>query len=203
MKAAQLFHRWDDLQIKKNLPYIVSIISLLVTLVFSIITAYTAFQQNSLSSALYELEAASKRADMSILINTHLNQNWTFVTGLVGGGAYFTVNGTLTNEGSRDAMIESIELSVTYNFSDGTPYTITVGYQDPAKSCDWINDSFHPSESRPFSLMVYIYQSMALNSHTGQIIGIGDSRSDKFSVCVIYSDGKGELRSQSEFSAKD
>ncbi|MGA2310225.1 MAG: hypothetical protein ABSG57_11865 [Candidatus Bathyarchaeia archaeon] len=161
--------------------------------------------QNNLSQALYELQVANMRANMSILVNPQFDQHWAFVA----NGVFLTVNGTLVNEGSRDAIVESMGLSVTYHYSDGTPYTVpVVEYSNLSKYCN-VNITTIPEKGETsFSIGMFIHtETLAIigGSYTSNpaILVIGNSRSDNFTVSVRYFDGIGYLQSEQEFSTNE
>jgi len=190
---------------KDKIPIVISIISLAVSTILGINTLNLYASQNSLSQALYELQVANMRANMSILINPQFDQQWTFVA----DGVFLTVNGTLVNEGSREALVRRMDLSVTYHFSDGTPYTVTVGYSDIPKWCELNNTVIREKEEAPFSIGIFVHSSIVAiiggtyTSHTMQSLSIGNSRSDNFTVAVTYFDGISDLQSEKEFSTKE
>jgi hypothetical protein len=97
---------------KDKIGIIIAVANLLVVVILGY-SAYTlSMVQNSLSQSQYQLELSKQRANMSILVSQQFNQNWTFVA----DGAYLTVNGSLVNEGSRDALVESMQISAIYHF---------------------------------------------------------------------------------------
>jgi len=171
------------------------VLNILITISLSFYAAWLQLSLYNLQSSLYNLQVASTRADVSILFNPALDQNWTFVT----NGAYLTVNGTLSNEGSRTAIIEEMELSMVYNISDGK-YTITMTYLDPSKVCGWNNDTISKNEPKPFHLTMYINTYIWTDPSKAQSIAIGSSRSNEISIYVKYNDGKGELSNTQEFN---
>lgn len=188
---------------KDKIGIIIAVANLLAV-IFLGISAYTlSLAQNSLSQSQYQLELSKQRANMSILVSPQFNQNWAFVA----NGAYLTVNGTLVNEGTRRALVESMELSAIYHFSDGTPYSITVDYSDLAKYCKMNNTIIAEKQESSFSIGMFIQSSTILVTQTApysssngtQSLSIGNSRSDNFVLSVTYSDGLGKLQSEQEF----
>jgi hypothetical protein len=191
------------LENKDKIPIIISIISLLTTIGMS---AYFSVRQNSLiqeqdslSQRLYQLQAASMRANMSIFA---FNQNWTFTT----DGVFLTINGTLRNEGTREAIVRSMGLSVTYHYSDGTPYTTAmVEYSDLAKYCNIENATVPEKKEISFSISMFIHWEIiaiiggSYTSNSTSVV-IGKARSDNYTVSVTYFDGVGNLQSEQEFS---
>jgi hypothetical protein len=146
---------------------------------------------------MLNLEIASKRADISILIDPARNQNWTFVP----NGVYLTVNGTFCNEGTRTAIIKELELSMIYRLSDDQ-YIVTRTYSDPARVCNWNNNTITEDELRPFSLTMYVDRYTILDSRIGQTVNIGNSRSDEFGLSITYYDGLSDTKSEQIFSTK-
>jgi hypothetical protein len=144
------------------------------------------------------VQIASRRADISILVDPARNQNWTFV---VPGGAYLTVNGTFCNEGTRTAIIKELELSMIYRLSNDQ-YILTRTYSDPARVCNWNNNTITEDELRPFSLTMYVDSYTILDSRTGQTVSIGNSRSDEFGLSVTYYDGLSDTKSEQIFNTK-
>jgi len=160
-----------------------------------LLTIWTLNVQNT----ALNLEIASRRADISILVDPTHNQNWTF---MVPGGAYLTVNGTFCNEGTRVAIIKEMELSAIYFFSDNTTYILTKTYSNPSEDCNWNNNTIIKNECRPFSLRMYVDHYTVMNSATGDILQIGNSRSDEFGLSVTYYDGLSDIKSEQAFSTK-
>ncbi|MGD0979554.1 MAG: hypothetical protein ABR962_10505 [Candidatus Bathyarchaeia archaeon] len=205
---------------KDKIPIIISIFSLLVAFSSVGLTAYFSLRQNSLSQEqnnlvqaqnnlsqeLYELQVANMRANMSILVDPQSNQNWTFVGSGLEGGSFLTVDGTLVNEGSRTALLRSMSLSVTYHYSDGTPYTTTpVEYFDLPKYCYIANTTIAEKGEATFSMGMFIQSEVlaivggSYTSHSAYL-SIGGTMSDNFTISVTYYDGVGNLQSQQEFS---
>jgi hypothetical protein len=149
-----------------------------------------------LAYSTYGLQIASTRADVSILFDPLLGQEWNFTS----AGCYLTVNGSISNEGSRMAVVEEMQLSMIYNFSGGT-YLITMTYLDPAKECNWTSYNILEKESKPFSLTMFVSSYVWVDKGTGRVIGIGSTKSDKIGIFVGYDDGKGELTNSQEFPA--
>jgi hypothetical protein len=113
------------------------------------------------------------------------------------------VNGTLSNEGARTATVLRLEVAMIHEFSDGDTYTLTRTFLDAAKECSWNNNTISTGEIKHFSVTVLVHKTIALNSHTGELLPIGLSGSDRFSVRVIYDDGKGNLTTTKEYSSKE
>ena len=157
---------------------IVAIVQILSTIILAILAL-------NIQNAMLNLQTEARRADISILVDPIYNQNWTFI---VPGGAYLTVNGTLCNEGTRVAIIKQIELSMIYLFSDNTTYTLTKSL-NPPKDCGWNNNTIEENECRTFSLTMYAHHYTVVNSRTGDLLQIGNSRSDQFGILVKYYDG--------------
>jgi|GEM_PF-6259127 len=193
------------LENKDKILMFTSILSIASTTILGITTYNLNARQNSLSQAIYELQVANMRANMSILVNPKFDQHWA----LVANGVYLTVNGTLVNEGSRDALIESMGLSATYHFSDGTPYTVpVVEYSDLSKYCNMNTTTIREKGETSFSIGMFIQSESLLitsSSYTSNpaTLVIGNSRSDNFTISVTYFDGIGYLQSEQEFSTNE
>jgi hypothetical protein len=174
---------------RKRIESALTYINTVSTIILGILGGWLAY-------STYGLQVASTRADISILLYPPQSQNWNF-TSL---GAHLTVNGTLSNEGSRRAIVEEMQLSMIYNFSGGT-YVITMTYSDPSKECGWSDHDILQKESKPFSLTMYINSYIWVDPGNGRVIGIGSTKSDKITISVRYDDGKGELTNTKEFDA--
>lgn len=152
---------------------------------------------------MLDLQTTSMRANMSILINPQVDQQWT----LDSNGALLTVNATIKNEGSREAILKNVDLMVTYHYSDDTPYTVTVRYFDLQKYCNIKNNTLPEDKETPFSANIFIASELlgiiggSYSSHPATLV-IGNSRSDSFTVSVTYFDGIGTLTTEQEFSTK-
>jgi hypothetical protein len=169
-------------------------ITLIALIVSTGSTIYFAWKSQDLQNSLYNLQVASTRADISILFNPLVNQNWTFTS----DGAYLTVNGTLSNEGSRDAIITKMELSMIYNVSNDR-YTLTTVYTNPCVEYGWNNNNILKNEIKSFHLTMFVKSNTWIVPRTGQIREIGNSRSDEIGICVRYNDGEGDLSNTQEF----
>lgn len=174
------------------------VITILVTIVLGVSQLYLYFSMLSIQSALLNLQSESKRADISILLNPSHNQNWTIVS----NGVYLTVNGTLSNEGTRTAIIKQMELSVVYNWPEHTAVMFTTSYENPAIFNNWRNDTLSENEKRPFSLTIFVSSSLVVDIYTQQKLSVGNSRSDMFRIIVKYDDGISEKTTERTFSAE-
>jgi hypothetical protein len=177
----------------------INLFNLLAIVVLGIVEIALGFWMLNIQSAVLNLEIASRRADISILVDPAHNQNWTFV---VPGGVYLTVNGTFCNEGTRVAIIKEMELSAIYFFSDNTTYILTKTYSNPSEDCNWNNNTILENECRSFSLTMYLNSYTVIHSRTGDILQIGNSRSDEFGLSVTYNDGLSDIKSEQIFSTK-
>jgi hypothetical protein len=52
---------------------------------------------------------------------------------------------------------------------------------------------------KQFSLTMFVYSSFVMDSHTGQVIPIGNSRSDTAKLEIKYNDGISDLTQNLEF----
>ncbi len=177
----------------------INLFNLLAIVVLGIVEIVLGFWMLNIQSTVLNLEIASRRADISMLVDPAHDQHWTFI---VPGGVYLTVNGTFCNEGTRVAIIKEMELSAIYFFSDNTTYTLTQTYWNPSKDCNWNNNTILENECRPFSLTMYIDSYIVTKPWTGDILHIGDSRSDEFGISVTYYDGLSDMKNQQIFSTK-
>jgi len=179
-------------KIKDNIPTI----NTLATVVIGFLTVLLGIAVYNLQANVYNLQESGQRASISLLVNPVLNQNWTFVD----NGVYFTLNGTFSNEGSRVAIIKELDLSIAYNLSNNNAYSLTLTYLNPSKACGWDNDTILNKEIKQFSLTMFVYSSFVVDSHTGQVIPIGNSRSDTAKLEIKYNDGISDLAQNLEFN---
>ena len=167
----------------------VSIISLAATIILSLTTIWLGY-------LVYNLQANSMRADVSILINPLLDQHWAFVF----DGVYFTVNGTFSNDGTRAALIKELDLSVLYNLSDNNVYSLTTTFLNPSEACQWNNDTILAGEARRFSVTMFVNEYMVVDVPHNSSRMIGNSRSDAASIYIQYNDGKGDKPNTMDFN---
>ena len=155
-------------------------------MVLGLSTLYLAIENNNLNNKFYQLEEASLRADINVLINPIPNQNWTFTS----NGTFLMVDGILFNEGARSTLITKVEVAIIYNFSDGEEYVDLF----PSNLRNFYMEKYTvaPTESRLFNISIVAYPSIALNENTGEFIGIYESRPDKIRLFVWHNDGVGE-----------
>jgi len=163
---------------------IIAISTFILAVVLGVSQLYLAIENNNLNYKVYQLEEASRRADISILINP--NQNWTFTENFT----YITLNLKFYNEGERTTLITKIEMHLIYCFSDGTEQT----YVSHTNMDDFNMEDYtiSPNEENDFTITLVELPTMALNKKTGELVGVFSSRADKVRILVWHNDGVDE-----------
>ena len=156
------------------------------TIVLGISTLYLGIQNYNLSNKFYQIDEASRRADVSILINPIDRQNWTFTS----NGTSFTIDGMLFNEGGRSTRITKVEVSAIFNFSNGDEYVDTISNYKNDLYLE--KDVLTPKEGAFFNISQDVRHFIELNRNTGEVIGIYETRPDAIRILIWHIDGKCE-----------
>ena len=145
-----------------------------------------------LALRVYQMEEASLRGEVSILINPIAKQNWTSTA----NGTSFTIDGTLFNEGSRSAIITKLEVSAKFYFSNGEAYIDPISNYKHDLYLE--KDVLTPKESGLFNISQDVRHFLEISRNTGEVIQIYGERPDAIRIIVWYNDGKGEQISINE-----
>jgi hypothetical protein len=166
-----------------------AIATIFLAIIIGVSQLYLAWQNNELNNKLYQLQASSVRADISILVNPS-QQNWAFTSD---NGTAFTINGLLVNEGSRSAEILSIGASATYDYSpNGRAGNLTMSINSTN-----LERSFLPSkESTKFAISgttrpYAMFELMQLfNVTVSPTLSIASPKPSAIEFFVTYNDGE-------------